>query len=173
MDAVRALPDVESVSFDIPTETFTVDLADGGKADAVTAAIEALGYTPRVVDGAPVAAATPDGIGAPTAASLKAALARARQREVPLVLYFGGAFCPACEAFRRDVLEDERVRAALDAFEFVAVDITEDEAAAADLGVKAVPDVWILSADRNVLARENRTMTLGEFRALLEKLSTR
>ena len=173
MDAVRALPDVKTVAFDIPTETFTVDLADGGKARAVLEAIEGLGFEPRMLEAAPAPAAPPTRIGQPAAASLGAALERARAREVPLVVYAGGAFCPTCRTFERDVLSDGRVRQALGAFELLAIDIEKAPEAAADLGVVAVPDLWILSGDGAVLARENRTMDVAALLALLAEHAVR
>lgn len=166
---MRALPDVKTVAFDIPTETFTVDLADGGKVLAVQAVIEGLGFEPRMLDAGPAPAATPRRIGKHAAASLEAALGKARAREVPLVIYVGGAFCPACRTFDQDVLSNGGVRQALGAFELLEIDIEKAPEVAADLGVKAVPDLWILSGDGAVLARENRTMDIAALLALLAK----
>ena len=166
---MRALPDVTTVEFDIPTETLTVDLADRGTRNAVLAAIKALGYKPRVLDAAPAETETPSKIKTPRAASLNAALRRAGRREVPLVVNCGGEFCPAYQAFKRNVLADSRVRAALRAFEVLEVDVTRDEVAASHLGVTAVPDVWILSGDGTVLTRENRTMDVAAFLEVLGK----
>ena len=173
MDAVRALPDVTDVTFDIPTETFTVDLAEDGKADTVLSAIKKLEFQPRLLDVMPTAPAERARIETPTSPRLKAALAQARERKVPLLVIFGGAFCPTCEAFERDVLSDSRVRDVLRAFEFVDFDVKDDPAAASDLGVKAVPDTWILSGDGAVLARENRAMDVATFLQLLEKHALR
>ena len=166
---MRALPDVASVDFDIPAETFIVDLAEDGESAAVLGAIEKLGYEPKLLESPPATAPATKRILRLSAASLKAALARARERGVPLVVDCGGGFCPACLAFKRDVLSDSGVRKALAAFEFLEVDVEDDEAAASDLGVTAVPDIWIFSCEGVVLGRENRTMNAREFLEVLER----
>lgn len=165
---------METVSFDVATETFTVDLADQGQRAAVLAAIRRLGYKPTLLDAAPANGtdppARPKAFSAP---SLVAALARARARDVPLVVDFGGAFCSACKAFKRDVLGDAGVQQALRAFEFLEIDVEQDTAAASELGVTAVPDIWILSPSGVALARENRTMNTEEFLLVLDKHAPR
>lgn len=166
---MRALPDVDSVQFDIKAETFTVELAAGGRPDAVLGAIRGLGFEPTQLDAAPASAPTPERVGSPTSARFEQALARSRRRGVALIVSFGGSFCSACQAFKQDVLGDGRVQAALRAFELLELDVAQEQQAAADLGVTAVPDIWVLSAEGLVLGRENRTMSAAEFLTVLAR----
>ena len=173
MDAVRALDDASSVSFDISSETFTIHVADGGDIEAILSTIRSQGFTPTLLDATPTSARPVDRIRMPRSPRLKEALGRARARGVPLVLTFGGAFCPACRNFEEEVLSDARVAEALRSYEFHKVDIQSHKQAAQDFGVTAVPDLWVVGVDLAVLARENRTMDTAELLRVLEGCSPR
>ncbi len=170
---MRVLPSVASVTFDIPTETFAVELREAGPVDVVLSTIRGLGFDPVVIDAPVDGAAELRRLEDPASPVLRAALRRATSRDVPLVIDFGGAFCSSCRAFERLVLGEARVQEALRAFELLKVDIEKDPTSAGDLGVTAVPDIWVLAGDGLVLARENRTMDAAAFLALLAQHAPR
>ena len=165
---MRVLPTVERAAFDIPTETFTIELRSGEDGAPVLAAITALGYTPEMLETAPEAVERAQRLESPTSNAVRDGLARAKARGVPLVVALGGPFCRLCRLFEETTLEDERVHAALDAVEFLQVDVELDAAAARDFDVRGVPDFWLLDGEGKVLARMNAYLDPDEFLALLE-----
>jgi len=168
---VRALPGIESAAFDISTEVFTLTTAAGTKPAPILEAIRGLGYEPELLDRPAEPDAGVKRLDHPTSKVLAAALARARQRGVPLVIDFGATWCSLCKKFAATTLTDERVEKALDAFEFLPIDVDEHPAAAKDLGVAGIPDVWFLAGDGRVLGRENRYMPPDVFLAVLERMA--
>ncbi len=165
---MRVLPQVERASFDIPTETFAIDVKGGADTAPILAAIKGLGFTPEVLDAAPTKQAGLTRLDAPTSAALREALARAKARGVPLVIDFGGPFCHLCRKFEETALKDEQVRQALGSFEFLQVDIESDSDAAKDLDVHAVPDIWVFGGAGTMLARHNGYLSPTEFLAFLK-----
>lgn len=168
---MRVLKQVSSAEFDIPSESFAIELAPGAAVAPVLAAIAQLGYVPAVLDQPPARTELRKRLDKPTSSGLKAALARAGARGVPLVLDFGGPFCKLCRAFEETTLVDARVRELLASFEFLKVDVEQDEAAARDLDVHGVPDIWVLGADGTVLARHNGYLKPEAFAALLDGIA--
>ncbi len=169
---MRVLPQVDRVEFDIPTETFTIDMKAGADTAPVLAAIKGLGYTPEVLDAAPAGQEAITHLRNPTSAALREALARAKSRGVPLVIDFGGPFCHLCRKFEQTALKDERVVKMLPDFEFLKIDVEADPDAVKDLDVHGVPDIWALDGGGKVLARNNGYMTPDafiEFLAVLRK----
>lgn len=163
MDAVRVLPQVERVEFDIPTETFTIEMQRGADPAPVLAAIKGLGYTPEVLDAPPAGQDAIAHLRSPTSPALREALARSKSRGVPLVIDFGGSFCHLCRRFEQTALKDERVVNRLADFEFLKIDVEADPDAVKDLDVHGVPDIWALDGDGKVLARNNGYMTPEAF----------
>jgi thiol:disulfide interchange protein len=167
---VRVLPPVERAIFDIPSGTFAIVLRPGADAQPVLAAIQALGYTPEIV-GAPPAPAPGERMARldePTSPAVRDGLARARGRGVVLVVALGGPFCRLCRLFEETTLADERVLGALEAVEFLQVDVALDPAAARDFDVHAVPDFWLLDGEGRVLGRTNAALDADGFLAFLE-----
>ena len=168
---MRVLKQVSSAEFDIPSETFAVELAPGADVAPVLAAIQDLGYSPALVEEPPARTEQIERLAEPTSPALRDALARARTRGVPLVVDFGGPFCRLCRVFEETTLVDARVRELLADFEFLKVDVEQDEAAARDLDVHGVPDIWVLGADGAVLARHNGFLDPEQFAKFIEGVS--
>lgn len=164
---MRVLPSVERAAFDAPPETFTIELRAGEDSAPVLAAISALGYTPEVLAAAPAARERARRIANPTSSAVRDGLARAQARGVPLVVALGGPFCKLCRLFEETTMEDERVLTALDAVEFLQVDVELDPEAAQDFDVHGVPDFWLLDGRGKVLARMNQLLDPDEFVAFL------
>ena len=164
---MRVLPDVGRASFDIPTETFVVELRAGADPAPVLAAIEALGYEPSLLASPPERRERIARLAAPTSSAVRDGLARARARGVVLVVALGGPFCRLCRLFEETTLEDQRVRDALDGVEFLQVDVALDPAAAKDFDVHGVPDFWLLDGDGKILGRVNANLDPDEFLAFL------
>lgn len=168
---MRVLPEVRGAAFDVPSETFVVELAHGADGAPVRAAIAALGFTPEVLEGPPPRAGPEQRLASPTAPALRGALERARARGVPLVVSLGGRFCAPCRVFEETTLGDPRVQALLAGFEFLKVDVEQDPAAARDLDVHGVPDLRVLAPDGTVRARHNGLLLPAEFVAFLTGLA--
>ena len=170
MDAVRVLEGVTNADFDIPTETFTIDLESGADPAPVLGAIKALGYTPKVLDNAPEKKDQIARLESPSSRALRDALRRARSRGVALIIDFGGPFCHLCRKFEETALKDQRVIKMLAGVEFLRIDTEADPDAAKDLSVHGVPDIWALDGDGTVLARHNGYMTPTEFVEFLSEV---
>lgn len=160
---MRVLDGVVKAEFDIPTETFTVEMAQGTDTAPVLAAIKGLGYTPEVLGKAPDKKDEIAQLGSPSSKALRDALGRARRRGVVLLIDFGGSFCHLCRKFEATALKDARVISMLADFEFVKIDTEVDPDAAKDLDVHGVPDIWALDGEGKVLARKNGYMTPEAF----------
>lgn len=167
---MRVLDGVTKAEFDIPTETFTIDLERGADATAVLAAIKGLGYTPEILDKAPDKQDQITQLDSPSSEALRAALGRAKRRGVALIIDFGGPFCHLCKKFEETALRDERVVNMLTDFEFLKIDTEADPDAAKDLDVHGVPDIWALDGDGKVVARNNGYMTPEAFIDFMEGL---
>jgi thioredoxin-like negative regulator of GroEL len=89
------------------------------------------------------------------------------------VIVIGGPFCPLCRRLEEHTLKDTRVVARLAAFEVLHIDIEADSAAAADLDVHAVPDIWALNGAGRVLARHNGFLDAEAFLAFLDRIRKR
>lgn len=164
---MRVLPGIESAEFDVPTEVFTLNTAPDTKPDGILAAIRGLGYEPQLLDGPVGAIASRTQITDPKSDAVRDALARAKERGVPLVADFGATWCGPCKTFAKKTLTDSRVVEALRDFELLKIDIDEDPAAARDFGVAGVPDIWYVAPDGKILGRENRYMNAEELIASL------
>lgn len=165
---MRVLDGVAKAEFDIPTETFTIDLEPGADPAPVLSAIKGLGYTPKVLDKAPEKKDQISRLESPSSRALRDALRRAKSRGVALVIDFGGPFCHLCRKFEETALKDERVIKMLAGVEFLKIDTEADPDAAKDLDVHGVPDIWALDGYGKILARRNGYMTPTE---LIEFLS--
>ncbi len=165
---MRVLPQVEGAEFDIPSETFTLQTSAGADTAPILAAIRNLGYEPEILDATPEKADRIEQLRNPTSARLREALARAKARQVPLVLDFGGPFCRLSKRFEATTLADDRVIARLSSYELLQVDVEEDPDATKDLDVHGVPDLWVLDGTGKVLARHNGYLAPDAFLAFLE-----
>lgn len=160
---MRVLPGVTDATFDVSSEVFTVKTTGGTTADSVLAVIRDLGFQPTLLEGPAPATAPRTTLRDPTSRALREALARAQERGVPLVADFGATWCGPCKQFATTTLTDPRVIKALADFEFLAIDIDDDPAAARDLGVAGVPDIWFVAPNGTVLGRENRFLDADAF----------
>ena len=167
---MRVLPGIESAEFDIPTEVFTLKSQPAAETQAILAAIRALGYEPKLLEGPTKTDGAIKSLSKPASNALKEALARAKARDVPLVVDFGAVWCGLCKKFAATTLTDERVEKALGDFEFLKIDVDEDPAAAKDFDVAGIPDVWFVAPDGRILGRENRYMDAEEFLAVLARM---
>ncbi len=168
---MRVLDGVVSADFDIPAETFSIEMKAGAGSASVLAAIKGLGYDPEILDAAPEKRHEITKLRKPTSAALRGALARAKTRGVFLVIDFGGPFCHLCRNFEETALKDPRVVKKLTDFEFVKIDTEADPNAAKDLDVHGVPDIWALDGDGIVRARNNGYLNTADFLAFLEGLA--
>jgi thiol:disulfide interchange protein len=93
--------------------------------------------------------------GGNTAASLGAAVARAKREGKPLVALCFATWCPACQALEHDVLPDAAVKAALAEVTFVRFDLDTRAGGAAGekLGCDYIPKLVHVDADGAVVAR--------------------
>lgn len=165
---MRVLPGVERVSFDTPSETFTIHVRVDVGPGSILAAIHKLGFEPERLAGAPATAQRLERLAEPVSKRLQQALAQAAEQDKPLVLCFGAGWCSLCKKFAVTTLKDERVRAELNTHSvFLHLDVDADPEAAIDLGVAGIPDLWVLAPDGRVLARENRYLDAEAFLALL------
>lgn len=167
MDAVRVLPQVARAEFDIPTETFSIELKAGASTAPILATIKDMGYTPEVLNAAPAGTIEITHLRNPTSTALRDAMARAGSRGVPLVIDFGGPFCHLCRKFEQTALKDKQVVRALAGFELLRVDVEGDPDAVRDLDIHGVPDIWMIDGEGKILARHNGYMTSTEFLAFL------
>lgn len=166
---MRVLDGVAQADFDIPTETFSIELHTGIDTAPLLRAIRKLGYEAELLEQAPPKAGVVTVLREPTSRALGAALARAKARGVPLIVCFGGPFCPLCRRFEETTLGDPRVEEALAGFEFLKIDTDVDPAAATDLDVHGVPDTWALGAGGRVRGRQSGSLTPEAFLAFLER----
>lgn len=166
---MRALPDVSRVTFDIPTEVFSVQTMSGAT-ERILSTIRGAGYEPDLLPAPPGAVSRIERLASPRSKAVVAALSRARARGVPLILDFWATWCGLCKKFEQTTLADPRVvKLIASNFELLKIDVDEDPEAAEDLNVKGIPDVWILDGDGLILARENRYMDPDEFLAVLQR----
>ncbi len=84
---------------------------------------------------------------------LKAALAAAGSRGVPVLVHFTGPGCPYCWAMERHVLPDERVEAALDHYVPLRIDTSSQPEVAARYNVEAVPIFVVMTENGDELRR--------------------
>ena len=77
---MRVLRQVSSAAFDIPTETFAIELVPGAEAAPVLAAIEELGYVPEVLERPPTSTKPMERLDHPTSPALSLTFPRATSR---------------------------------------------------------------------------------------------
>ncbi len=167
---MRVLDGVKRADFDIPTETFSIEMKPGAETAPVLAAIQELGYRPEILEKAPEKRDVITQLSNPTSTALRDALARAKARDVFLIIDFGGPFCHLCRKFEETALKDERVVEMLADFEFVKIDTEADAEAVKDLDVHGVPDIWALDGHGEVLARNNGYLTPEAFAGFMKGL---
>lgn len=89
----------------------------------------------------------PDGWGTDFAAAERAAQAKGR----PMLVGFFMKNCPPCRAMDRDVLDESKVKDALNSFVTVKVDIDQQIAVAERFGVSATPTFLVVSPKGEVV----------------------
>lgn len=88
---------------------------------------------------------------APT--DLDQTFARAKEAGKPVILDFSAAWCGPCRLMEDRIWSDAAVKEELRNFVFEKIDVDENEDLAAYYGVTGIPDVRVLSPDREELAR--------------------
>jgi len=136
--------------------------------------IEALGFGVELVD-PEEAVAGPHGSDDVQGRSplVEELLAQAKRENRPLVLEFSGKWCSACRELEETTLSDPRVREALVGVIFRKILVEDHRAAAAQFGVRAIPQLRFLAADGSVQARDQGVVPvermLGHLDAVKEK----
>lgn len=99
-----------------------------------------------------------------------AALACAKQRNVPLVVDLWAPWCHTCLSMKSTVLRDPSFTATAARFVFAALDTDREEnaAAVARLPLSAWPTFYVLGTDEGVLARFVGAASVAQFHAFLE-----
>jgi len=98
---------------------------------------------------------------------LDAALAAARQRDVPVVVQFTGPGCPYCWMMARSVLPVDEVESELDRFVAVRIDYSKQAEVAERFGIEVIPTFVVLRRDGNVAARVEGYQSVEEFTRFL------
>ena len=166
---MRVLPGVEHATFESSSSVFSVRLRPGAPKADVLDAIEACGYEPSLLDAPPSRPEPRARRITPRSTLLKDALARARERDVPLLVVGSGSFCMLSSRLEQTTLADARIRRSLAELDVLRLDLGADPDAARDLQVHAVPAVWLLDGDGRVLVRHEGFVDVDELEALLAR----
>jgi thiol:disulfide interchange protein len=126
-----------------------------------------MGEPTKTTESAPKAAAgTSDGI---SWVGYEEALKRARSEKKLMMVDFTAEWCSWCKKLEKDVYTKPDVRAKIDQFIPVLVDVDKQQDLAKQYGVEGMPYIAVVDADGNVLADQKGYCEAPAFAAFLDK----
>ena len=99
---------------------------------------------------------------------LEAALAKAKETGLPVVVVFGAVWCAPCRTFDKRTLHAREVQELGPNFHWVYIDIDREISLARTYNVKATPTTVVLKADGTNLAAAEGAFEPSTFRAFLD-----
>jgi thioredoxin-related protein len=84
------------------------------------------------------------------------AMNAAKKEQKPVVMIFSAAWCPPCQAMKKDVYPSEAVKGYHDKFiwAYLDVDDSSNERAAKKAGVEGIPHIQFLDAEGNEVGKQ-------------------
>jgi len=103
---------------------------------------------------------------------LEKAREEARTSSRPLVIFFGGAWCPICRQMREGTLRSPELKAWVEKLIWVEIDLDRKLSLAREFKIRAVPTLIIEAPDGREIRRVVGLMEPAELLSLLEKLES-
>jgi len=100
------------------------------------------------------------------------AMSAAKKEGKPVILVFSAAWCPPCQAMKKDVYPSEAVKAYHDKFiwAYLDVDDSSNERAAKKAGVSGIPHIQFLDAQGNEVGKQVGGTSPEDFAKTLESI---
>lgn len=92
-----------------------------------------------------------------------------QETKKPRVVVFSASWCGPCQEMKKSVYPDSAIQVFHDRFEWVYVDVEENEELATKFRVNSIPRIDILSADGKLLGQQVGGGTVNEFSSFLIK----
>ena len=166
--ALEGLAGVFKVKANLNHDAFTISYDRSRvEEDGIKRVISFLGFKPRVAEPESGTATQKRGSPATIPEPIAGALAKARETERFLLIYFFAEWCAPCKVLEEDVIPDARVQKALESFHYLTVDTDRFPEAGKLYEVGVMPTLLILDGKG---VEVERLSGMIEAQTLAEKL---